>query len=401
MFKKFNTEISSKNRHILYIAGTIILVIALIGIGMRVVSFNKLKNQTKDQAVPIVSTIKANLDSGIEEIILPGNVQAWHEATIYARTNGYIKKWLVDIGIKVKKGELLAIIETPEVDAQLRQAQADLKTAIANYELAKSTAIRWTTLLKTDSVSKQETDEKVSAEKSLNAIVNSTKANRDRLQDLVSFNRIVAPFDGVITSRTTDIGSLIDAGSNAPVPLFHIVQSNRLRVYVNVPQNYSSKIVPKMIVDLEFAEHPGKNFPAKLIQTAKAINPTTRTLLSEFEVNNDQYILMPGSYTQVHLKLPKDKNNIKLPVNTLLFRAEGLQVATLPSDGKVVLKSVTIARDFGNVVEINSGIKAGDVIIINPPDSLETGQVVHVATDKETKSKNNKTTPNKEGVKQS
>ncbi|MBN9288266.1 MAG: efflux transporter periplasmic adaptor subunit [Gammaproteobacteria bacterium 39-13] len=380
MLKKLKLEIPEKYHRKSVIALIIIISLALMGITSRILSFRELKRTTKQQAIPIVATIKAMPGEMEEEIVLPGNVQAWHEATIFARTSGYIKKWMVDIGSRVKKGDLLAFIETPEVDAQLRQAEADLKTAIANNELAQSTAIRWRSLLTTNSVSKQEADEKISTAKASETIVKSTRANRDRLKELVGFKEVVAPFDGIITSRTTDIGSLIDAGSNVGLELFRIVQSNPLRVYVNVPQNYSSRITPKMDVTLRFAEHPGKSYQAKLRQTAKAIDPVTRTLLIELTVDNSKGELLPGGYTEVHLKLPSPEGSVRLPVNTLLFRAQGLQVATLPEDGKVVLKSVTIGRDFGTEVEISSGLKEGEIIILNPPDALETGQVVRVAS---------------------
>jgi RND family efflux transporter MFP subunit len=373
-------NISTKYR-VLLVLGILVLIIAsLLGISGRIRSYNALKTETKWQAIPTVAIIKAQKGIQFDDIVLPGNVTAWHESTIFARTNGYVKKWFVDIGAHVKKGDLLALIETPEVDAQLRQTDADLKTSVANYELAKSTALRWQKLLKTNSVSQQETNEKISSAKALLANVNSTKANRDRLKELVLFKHIVAPYNGVITSRTTDIGALIDAGSNNAVPLFQIAQSDRLRIYVNIPQYFSSRIEPNMTVTLEFAEHPGKEYPAKLVETANAINTTSRTLLAEFVVNNERYELLPGGYTQVHLKIPSTKGNIHLPVNALLFRAEGLQVATVTADNKILLKSVKILRDFGKEVEISTGLSEGDNVVINPQDSLMTGQAVRVVT---------------------
>lgn len=359
-----------------------ILVILLLLIYFRVRAENTLRIDTDKQAVLIVNTMVAKPGPSSEEIILPGNVQAWHEATIYARTSGYIKKWYVDIGSRVKKGDLLAEIESPEVDAQLHQAEADLNTALANYALAQSTAKRWVNLLKTDSVSKQETDEKVSSAKATEAIVHAAQANRDRLKELVGFEKIIAPFDGTITSRTTDIGALINAGSTtAIVPLFHIVQANPLRIYVQIPQSYSSNITPDMQVSLHFAEHPGKSFPAKLFQTADAINANTLTLLAQFIAKNPNGELLPGGYTEVHFKMPVSQKLIRLPVNTLLFRKEGLQVATVENN-KVKLKSVTISRDFGNEVEINTGLNVGDQVILNPSDSLIDGEEVHVEAKK-------------------
>ena len=372
---------SGKLRRILIDAAVAAAIIAFLIIVMRIVEKVKLHSATDQGAILNVAVIDAEAAPRTQEIVLPGNVQAWHEATIYARVNGYIKKWDTDIGAHVKAGDLLAEIVAPELDAQLRQAEADLKTAEANNALAQSTALRWKSLLKTDSVSKQETDEKVSSALANVAVVNAARANRDRLLELVSFERVVAPFDGIITSRTTDIGSLINAGSgNTLRPLFHIAQANPLRVYVRVPQNYSTYIKPGLVVDLFFSEHPGKIYQAKLLDTARAIDPVSRTLLTQFVVDNSDYQLLPGGYTEVHLKLPTHKGTVRLPVNTLLFRSEGLRVGILDGDSRVILKAVKISRDFGNYVEINSGINPGEKVIVNPSDSLLSGQKVHVVT---------------------
>ena len=378
MINKMKGLVQTKFQRRLLLISCILLALVLIIIFMRVCANRALKDLTEQQAIPVVSILKVAPGPVTEEIILPGNVQAWHEAIIYARTNGYIKQWYVDIGSRVKAGDLLALIETPEVDAQLRQAEADLRTAQANYELAKVTASRWVALLKTDSVSKQETDEKVSAAKALLATVNSMQANRDRLVKLVSFERVTAPFDGIISSRTTDVGSLIDAGSNAPRALFRIVQNNPLRIYVRVPQYYADSIKPSMQVTLRFNEHPGKNFKAKLFETANAIDYTTRTLLAQFVAPNNNNLLLPGGYTEVHLKIPMPTPVVRLPNNTLLFRFDGLQVATVGKDNKVTLRSVTISRDFGTTIEISSGIQPGDNVVINPSDAIFTGQRVRV-----------------------
>lgn len=366
------------------IAICIVLVVVFILIFWRVQAQSRLRAETNEDAIPVVSILTTTPGPGSEKIILPGNVEPWHEATIYARTNGYIKKWYVDIGSHVKAGSLLAEIESPEIDAQLQQAEADLNTAIANESLAQSTAKRWVALLKSDAVSRQETDEKVSLAKALSATVISARANRNRLRELVSFERVIAPFDGVITSRTTDIGALINAGSGTTaVPLFHIVQANPLRVYVQIPQNYSSNIKPDMGVSLYFAEHPGKSYPAKLLKTANAINRVTRTLLAQFEVDNSDGALLPGGFTQVHLEMPISKKLIHLPVNVLLFRAKGLQVAVLDNQNRVVLKSVTVSRDYGNDVEVDTGLSVGERVILNPPDSIFDGEEVHIAEPKD------------------
>jgi RND family efflux transporter MFP subunit len=378
MNAKENVNFSEKFLRRIYITLFILLIIAIVGIGMRIIEYVRLRNATEKQAVLTVAVIKATHDSASEEIVLPGNVLAWHSATIFARTNGYLIKWMVDIGTHVKAGELLAEISTPEVDAALRQTEADLKTAIALNELAQTTAIRWKKLLKTDSVSKQETDVTISNANAKAAVVVSTRANRDRLRDLVSYQRIYAPFDGVIASRTTDIGRLINAGSSGNVPLFRLVQSNRLRIYVRVPQYFSARIKPGLTAQLYFAEHPGKSYTAKLLDTAKAIDAMTRSLLLQLEFDNSKNELLPGSYTQVHFKLPPSATSVRLPVNTLIFRDQGLQVATIDGDSKALLKSITIGRDFGDIVEIVAGLQPGELVILNPPDSLFSGQKVHI-----------------------
>lgn len=358
-----------------------VFFVLLIMIIMTRIGFTiDLYYRTEKLAMPVVAMIKASAAPVSENIVLPGTVKPWHGAPIYARINGYLKQWLVDIGDKVKKGQLLAVIDAPELDAQLRQAEADLNVAIANNQLAQVTAQRWKNLLKTDSVSKQETDEKIDSAKALAATVISLRANRDRLRDLVSFEQITAPFAGTISDRATDIGALINAGSNtSEMPLFRMVQHDPLRLYVKIPENYSARMKAMMKVSLSFAEFPGMVFQGTLFQTANAIDPKTRTLLAQFIVNNKKGQLLPGSYTEVTIQLPSPSNAVYLPVNTLLFRSEGLQVATLNAKHQVVLKSIKIKRDFGDQVEIDSGIQPGEPIIVNPADSIYDGQQVHLA----------------------
>ncbi|WP_028388226.1 efflux RND transporter periplasmic adaptor subunit [Legionella fairfieldensis] len=368
-----------------YSAISLILVLALTIIFFRIRAAETLRTDTNTHSVRVVATFVTKPGPAAEEIVLPATVQAWHEATIYARINGYIRKWYVDIGSRVKKGDLLAEIEAPEVDAQLNQAKADLNTAIANEDLARVTAKRWVNLLKSDSVSQQETDEKVSAQKATTAIVAAAQANRDRLHDLVSYERVIAPFDGTISLRSIDIGSLINAGSGANVfPLFHIVQSNPLRVYVQIPQTYATRIKPDMQVTLHFTEYPGKIFPAKLYQTADAINATTRTLLAQFTAANPREELLPGGYTEMHFSMPLSPKLIRVPVNALLFRSQGLQVATVDNANKVVLKSITVSRDFGNEVEVSTGLNIGERVILNPSDGIVNGETVRLAEEKKT-----------------
>jgi len=350
--------------------------VAITGIALRVYSENDLKNNTNEMAILQVATIIAEPLPATEEVVLPGNVQAWHEATLFARTSGYVKSWQTDMGARVKEGDVLAVLETPELDAQLRQANADLSTAEANNRLAQSTAKRWQKLLKTESVSKQATDEKISDAQAKDEIVKSLRANRDHLLALVAFKNIVAPFDGIVTSRTVDVGTLITEGSTTQQPLFHLVQASPLRIYVQVPQSYAARIQKEMMASLSFSDHPKQMYQAKLLETANAIDATTRTVLAQFSIENKDNALLAGGYTSVHLTFPSEKGTVRLPVNTLLFRAEGLQVACLDKDGAVILKKVTIGHDLGNFVEIVSGLEPGEEVISNPPDSLIAGQKV-------------------------
>jgi len=362
----------------LIITFIVIGIVAAGGIALRVHNAHALKRDTENDAVASVAVVQPAKSSDQEEVVLPGNIEAWHEATIYARTNGYVKRWLTPMGTKVHKDELLAEIETPEVDAQLRQTEADVKTAEANYKLAQLTAERWKHLLKTDSVSKQEADEKIGDAEAKGAILASMRASRDHLRELSGFKNVVAPFDGMITSRTLDIGMLVSAGIDTQQALFHIVQADRLRIYVKVPQNYSSKITPDMVAELHFTEHPGEVFKAKFLKSADALEPMSRTLLIEFVLDNSEGKVFSGGYTEVHIKFPSADNSLRLPVNTLIFRSDGLQVATIDDKNHAVIKKVTMGRDFGNQVEIAAGITANERVIVNPPDSLQDGQEVRV-----------------------
>jgi RND family efflux transporter MFP subunit len=360
----------------------IICVLIIVGWGMfsRYLASVDLYKRTEAAAVPNVTTIIAKTGATTEEIVLPANIQAWHEAPIFARTNGYIKRWVTDIGAHVKTGDLIAEIETPEVDAQMHQAEADLLTAKANNPLAQITVKRWVALLKTNSVSKQETDEKTGDAKAKEALMQAAAANYNRLQELESFKNLVAPFDGTITARNVDDGSLINAGSSTSTrELFHIAEVDRLRVYVQVPQTYAIALKSGFEASVHFTEHPEKSYAAKLLDTAGALDPVTRTLLLEFELDNKDGALLSGGYAELHMNTPLAQANIMLPVNVLIFRKAGLQVAAV-KDNHVALKTITVARDFGNQVEVSSGIDVGDRIIINPSDSLAQGQQVNVIT---------------------
>ena len=369
------------HRRWLGVAIALIAVAALLvsGIWSRVRARTTLKAETAQVALTAVSVVSPKQTAPAEEIILPGNVQPFITSPIYARTNGYLKKWYFDIGAHVKQGQLLAVIETPEVDQQLQQARSNLLTAQANLELAAITKARYQGLLKSNAVSQQDVDNAVGTYNANKAIVEADQAAVEQYTALVSFEKIYAPFDGVITARNTDIGDLINSGSNASVKtdLFHIAQPGTLRVYVNVPEEYSRGIKVGMTADLALAEFPGRTFQGKLVRTADAINMTTRTLLIEIDVANPTGTLLTGSYAEVHLKVPAPPSTFIIPVNTLIFRSEGLRVGIV-KDGKVALTAVTPGHDFGNQIEIVSGLKPGDQVIINPPDSIVTGQPVQI-----------------------
>jgi len=341
-----------------------------------------LAKETEAMAVQTVSVVRPQRSAPLTEVVLPANVQPYIDAPIYARTNGYLKKWYADIGAHVKAGELLAEIETPEVDQQLRQARADLGTAQANLSLAQITANRYEGLLKSDSVSKQDADNAEGSYAAQKATVQSMEANVKRLQELQSFERIYAPFDGVITARKTDIGALIDAGSSggSRTELFHIAQPDKLRVYVNVPEGYAPDAKPGLSADLVLAEFPGRRFPGKLVRTADAIDQSTRTLLVEIRVENPTGTLLSGAYAEAHLKLPNAGSAFILPVNTLLFRSEGLRVATVDNSQRAELIPITIGHDYGTEMEVVSGLTGDESVIINPPDSIVSGEPVRVVT---------------------
>jgi len=364
---------------VLTIAVLAVATLLVSGIWSRVRARTTLNAKTAQAALPAVSVVSPKQTAPADEIILPGNVQPFITSPLYARTNGYLKKWYFDIGAHVKKGQLLAVIETPEVDQQLQQARSNLLTAQANLELAAITKTRYQGLLKSNAVSQQDADNAVGTYNATKSIVQADKATVEQYTALVSFEKIYAPFDGVITARNTDIGDLINSGSSTGVKtdLFHIAQPGKLRVYVNVPEEYSQGIKVGMTADLSLAEFPGRKFQGTLVRTADDINMATRTLLVEIDVDNPAGTLLTGSYAEVHLKIPMQKSTLLLPVNTLIFRSQGLHVGIV-KDGKVVLTAVTAGHDFGNEIEIVSGLKPDDQVIINPPDSIVHGQQVQI-----------------------
>jgi RND family efflux transporter MFP subunit len=338
-----------------------------------------LAKETEAVAIPTVAVVQPVTEPGNDELILPGNLLAFEESPIFARTNGYLLRWYKDIGSKVPKGELLASIDTPEVDQELSQARASREQIKAALGLAKISADRWANLRKTDSVSQQEADQQASGYQQALANLAAADANVRRLEELESFKSVYAPFSGVLTRRNVDPGALINAGSTAGREMFDMARVDTLRVYVSVPQAYapSMKAGQKAVVTLQ--EFPGQKFMGTVARTADAIEPATRTLNTEVDVPNKDGKLLPGSFGQVHFSVGNSVPRITIPVNAMLFRAEGAQAAVVGKDGKVQLHRIVIGRDFGNTIEILAGVETSDDVIINPSDSLEAGQQVHVA----------------------
>ena len=368
-----NRDLSRKIRRYSFVGLAAALILAAWGEFSRITARNALARETNRNAVATVVTVTASHNGAAEELVLPGTVQAFVEAPIYARTSGYLQAWYTDIGTQVKKGQLLAQIETPEVDQQLTQARADLGTAHANENLSISTNQRWQGLLATESVSKQEAEEKAGDAAAKKAAVASAAANVARLRDLESFKRVLAPFDGVVIARNTDIGALINAGQSAGTELFRIADTDKLRIYVQVPEIYAATAKPGLGAELRFTEQPEKTYLAQAVRTSNALDPILRTLQVELELDNANHEVFPGAYAEVHFKLAAGAATLRLPANTVLFRAAGLQVAIVDSTQHVHLKSIVQGRDFGNTIEVLSGIDANDRVIVNPSDSITDG----------------------------
>lgn len=335
-----------------------------------------LAKETVANAVPTIAVTHPLPEAAENELVLPGSLQAYVESPIYARTNGYLVRWTKDIGSRVKRGELLAVIDTPEVDQELNQARAARQQILAQMELAKVSAQRWENLRKTDSVSAQETDQQASAYQQAKASLASADANVRRLEQLESFKHVYAPFSGVLTKRNVDPGALINAGAGGK-ELFDVAQVDTLRVFVNVPQAYTASIKAGGKATITLQEMPGRSFPGVIARTAQAIDPATRTLLVEVDVDNKKGELLPGSFGEVHFAVGEQVARMTVPVNSLIFRSEGAQVAVVGPDNKVQLRPLNIGRDFGTKLEVVSGLDAKEWIVVNPPDSLENGQDVH------------------------
>lgn len=353
-------------------------IIAVTGVLERKDSDAKLKTWTTEQAVPSVSVIQPKHGAANQEIVLPGNIQAWNQAPIYARVNGYLKAWYKDIGARVKAGDVLGAIDAPDLDQQLDQARARLATAQADTRLANLTSKRWKALLSSQSVSQQTADEKAGDAEAKASMVNAADADVKRLEALESFKRLTAPFDGVVTGRNTDIGDLINVGSTGKA-LFTVSDIHAMRIYVRVPQAYAADLLPDMEADLKLAQYPTQVFHAKLLTTSNAISEESRTVLVQLLADNADGKLWPGAYVEVHFKLPTNPDILTLPTSALLFRKDGMEVATVGPGDKVVLKLIKIGKDLGTSVEVNSGLAPTDKVIDAPSDTLEAGMVVRVA----------------------
>jgi RND family efflux transporter MFP subunit len=367
---------------------TFVIIVAVFGllawrgISSRAGAMATLERDTAEMSVPTVVVVSPKAGAPQEEVVLPGAMQPFAEAPIYARTSGYLARRFAEMGMRVRAGQVLAEIDAPELEQQLQQARADLTTAEANARLAQITADRYRNLVKTDSVSQQDADNAAGTLDARRAAVESAKFNVQRLEQLHGFTKIVSPIGGVITARNTDVGALIDPGASGGTAreLFHVAATERLRVFVNVPQVYSRAARPGMVADITLAELAGERFAGKLVRTAEAIDPASRTLLVEIEVDNRDGRLLPGAFAQVHLKLDRGTSSLVVPVNTLMFRGDGVKVAAVRDGRRVALVTVTIGRDFGTEAEVLTGLTETDSLIVSPPDSIADGQDVRVVS---------------------
>src|ERR1700735_1022866 len=366
----------------LYFAGLSTLLVAVLivvfGVTTRKVADAKLREWTEDQAVPVVAVALPEARNRISKLDLPGRLEAYTQAQMYARVSGYVKDWKVDIGAPVKNGELLAEIDAPDLDQQIMQAEANLASAKANSVLADATLKRGQYLITTYAISQQDLDQRSADSSNKQGLVRAAQANLDRLRVLEQYKRLVAPFDGLVTARTTDIGALINAGGGGP-PMFVVSETSKLRVYVNVPQNYVPSIPVGTHAQITVPEYPGRAFPATVEASAQSVDVTSSTTRMQLVVDNSKGELMTGDFTNITFDLPHPEIAVNVPASALIFNERGLQVATVSSEGRIVLKQVTISRDLGNEVEIESGIASDDRVVTNPPDGIVTGDKVHVA----------------------
>ncbi len=365
------------------LVAAVVLLLALAaaawGILSRRRSESELASWTRQQAVPTVTVAHPSLDDAPRKLVLPGDVQAFYEASIYARVSGYLQNWSQDIGARVRAGQVLATIDTPDLDQELAQAQADLATAQAQSAFADLTAKRWHALLASNSVSVQSADEKEGDATARHAEVNAQRAHVDRLRALEAFKRITAPFDGVVTARNTDVGALITGGSSAAVPLFKVADMHEMRVYVRVPQAYASELKPGMQATLAEPQYPGRAFPARLATTSQSVAAESRTVLVELMAPNPDGKLWAGTFAEVRFDVPGDAGVLRVPSSALVFRSHGAQLATVGPGNRIALKDVTIGRNLGTEIEIEDGITQADRVVTTPLDTLEDGDTVNVA----------------------
>lgn len=364
----------------LLIGAAAVCIIIALGIGLRLRAQSQVRRWTEDQAIPTVDIISPKPTAQMQELVLPGTLSAYIDAPIYARTDGYLKRWYVDIGAPVHAGQALADIETPELDQQIHQVEAELVTAKANDDLDRITAERWKKMLAAQSVSQQEADEKAAAYSVGKARVDAAQANLDRLKALAAFKHVVAPFDGIVTARNTDVGNLINAGAGGKgSELFRVADEHEARVYVEVPQTDAGKITVGLAAQLELPQNPGVRVPAKVADLSQAVSVASRTMQVELLANNPDHVLLPGSYVEVHFQIPAPPHVLELPTTALIFRKEGLQVATVDAANHIVLKPVRIAQERGAVVNVNLGVTPQDRVVDSPPDSITEGELVRIA----------------------
>jgi RND family efflux transporter MFP subunit len=382
MESEYQEQRPTSGRRVFTVLFFLVILLVLFGgftLFQRRAQYQALAKETETLAIPTVAVIHPATETSQEDLVLPGTMQAYVESPIYARTSGYLKKWYHDIGSRVRQGELLADIDTPEVDQQLSQSRADLNTAKANAHLSEITATRYAELIKTDGVSKQEVDNAMGDLEAKKAIVQSSEANVRRLEELESFKHIYAPFSGVITRRNVDLGNLINAGNGgSSQQLFFLAQTDPIRVYLSVPETAAPSVHAGLGAFLELTQYPGQRFEGKVVRTAEAIDTSTRTLLTEVDVPNRNGALLPGGYAQVHLEVKVSGARLQVPVNALLFRSEGLRAVVVDPDHKLHLRQITVGRDYGTSLEVLQGLDVKDWIVLNPADSLEEGQEVRV-----------------------
>lgn len=365
-----------------FFGGLIVGVVLLFGLGymtimQRQTSDRVLAKQNEAASIPAVSVVHPTLTAPDDDVVVPGSTQAFAESAIYARTSGYLKAWHADLGTRVKAGQLLAEIDTPETDLELLQTRSARQQLAASLELAKSSATRWEELRKTDAVSQQEVDERKAAVAQQQASLAAADANIRRLEELASYRKVYAPFAGVITKRNVDTGALVTSGNTAQQQLFYIAQTTPLKVLVSLPEVYATGVKPGLETWLEVPQYPGRKIAGKVTRTAEVIDPATRTMLTQIDVPNADAALMPGAYVQVHLKMTVSAERMQIPVNTMLFRAEGVRVAVVDAQNIVHLQPITIGRDFGTTIEVLQGLNVSDWLVLNPSDSIADKQPVH------------------------